>query len=129
MAVVLLVEDHRDTRLMYAEFLGSEGFDVVQASDGEEALDLMRARTPDLVITDLSLPRVDGFELMNRMRKDPTLAAVPVICLSGYSDETHQLRARAAGGNLLIQKPCLPDTLAEAASALLRGAPRPDTVR
>jgi CheY-like chemotaxis protein len=128
-ALVLLVEDHRDTRLMYSEFLTMDGFEVVQAADGEEALTLMAARTPDLVITDLALPRVDGFELMRRMRNDPTLAAVPVICLSGYSDDSREQRARAAGCSRLIQKPCLPDTLAEAASALLRSEPQRDRVR
>lgn len=129
MPVVLLVEDHRDTRLMYAEFLAAEGFEVVQAADGREALALLRERIPDLVITDLSLPHVDGFELMNRMRNDPTLSAVPVLCLSGYSDDTHEQRARAAGCDRLIQKPCLPDTLAETASAMLRGEPRSGRVR
>ena len=118
MAVVLLVEDHPDTRLMYAEFLQNT-FEVLQASAGDEALTLMRTRLPDLVITDLALPRVDGFELLAQMRADPALAAVPVICLSGYGS-SHQQRAREAGCNLLLQKPCLPDALAEAATSLLR---------
>jgi DNA-binding response OmpR family regulator len=83
---VLLVEDHEDTRLMYAEFLGDD-FEVIQASDGEGALEAMRARVPDLVITDVSLPGVDGFELINRMRRETSLARVPVICLSGYSTD------------------------------------------
>lgn len=119
MPVVLLVEDHADTRLMYAEFLG-EQFEVLEAGDGEEALAVLRARIPDLVITDLSLPGVDGFELMSRLRQDPTLASIPVICLSGYGGHAHERRAREAGCDRLIQKPCLPDALAEAAADLLR---------
>jgi CheY-like chemotaxis protein len=117
--LVLLVEDHPDTRLMYAEFL-RDGFDVIQASEGDEALRAMRTRVPDLVITDLSLPGVDGFELMIRMRQDASLAEVPVICLSGYSGHSHEQRAREAGCDRLIQKPCLPETLADAATDLLR---------
>ena len=118
MRVLLLIEDHPDTRLMYAEFL-RETFDVLQASAGDEALSVMRTRVPDLVITDLSLPRVDGFELMKRRRSDPTLASVPVICLSGYGG-THEQRAREAGCDRLLQKPCLPDALAAAAEDVLR---------
>jgi CheY-like chemotaxis protein len=93
----------------------------MQAADGQEALATMRARRPDLVITDLSLPRMDGFELMTRMRDDPDLAAVPIICLSGYGGDAHEQRAREAGSDRVLQKPCLPDVLAEAALAVLRG--------
>jgi DNA-binding response OmpR family regulator len=116
--LVLLVEDHSDTRLMYAEFL-SDDFQVIQAANGEEALAAMRARPPDLVITDLSLPGVDGFELMRRMRREAALATVPVICLSGYG-HTHERRAREAGCDRLLHKPCLPDALLAAAIDVLR---------
>jgi CheY-like chemotaxis protein len=121
---VILVEDHADTRLMYAEFLSSE-FEVVQAGDGEEALRAMHAQAPDLVITDLTLPGVNGFELVARMRADPALAAVPVICLSGYGGSVQEDRARQVGCDRLIEKPCLPDTLAEAALDVLRARKPP----
>jgi DNA-binding response OmpR family regulator len=117
--VLLLVEDHADTRTMYAEFL-RDIFDVMQAADGAEALASMRQRAPDLVITDLSLPQLDGFELLKEMRADTVLAKVPVICLSGYSDDAHEQRALDAGADRVLQKPCLPDRLAQAAAALLR---------
>jgi two-component system cell cycle response regulator DivK len=118
--LVLLVEDHPDTRLMYSEFLGAD-FQVMQAADGETALATMRAHTPDLVITDFSLPVLDGFELTARMRKDEALAKIPVICLSGYGGPAHEQRARAAGCDRLLQKPCLPETLVAAVEDLLRG--------
>jgi two-component system CheB/CheR fusion protein len=117
-AVILLVEDDPDTRLMYAEALGGD-FDVIQAAAGEEALDVMETRVPDLVITDVSLPGVDGFELVARMRRTEALADVPVICLTGYSGQSPEQRAREAGSDRLLQKPCLPDALAAAASELL----------
>jgi CheY-like chemotaxis protein len=107
--LVLLVEDHSDTRLMYAEFLSSE-FEVLQAGDGEEAWRAMQSRVPDLVITDLTLPGVSGFELVTRMRADPVLASVPV---------------RAVGCDRLIEKPCLPDTLSDAALEVLRARKQP----
>ena len=124
MPLVILVEDHADTRLMYAEFLSS-AFEVVQAGDGEEALRVMQTRVPDLVITDLALPVVNGFELVTRMRADPTLAAVPVICLSGYGGSAQEDRAREVGCDRLIEKPCLPDTLSDAALEVLRARKQP----
>jgi CheY-like chemotaxis protein len=124
--VLLLVEDHADTRLMYAEFL-REVFEVTEAADGEEALACMRERTPDLVITDLSLPQINGFELVERIRRDEALANVPVICLSGYSDDAHARKALDAGADRVLQKPCLPDRLAEAALTLLRHRGTPDS--
>jgi two-component system, chemotaxis family, CheB/CheR fusion protein len=118
MAVILLVEDHADTRAMYAEFLRPT-FEVAEAADAERALDMMAERVPDLVITDLSLPGLDGFELIGKMRAVPALAAVPVICLSGFGGHAHELRAHEAGCDRILQKPCLPDELAREATALL----------
>lgn len=119
--VVLLVEDHVDTRQMYATFL--EGaFQVIEAGDGHEAIAIMKTRRPDLLITDLSLPRVDGFELIAIARRDPRLRDVPVICLSGYGGHAHEARAREAGCDRVLQKPCMPDALADAATALLKAS-------
>jgi CheY-like chemotaxis protein len=118
---VLLVEDHQDTRQMYAEFLGME-FDVVTAADGEEALDLMRSHLPDVLVTDLSLPGIDGFELIARVRADASFAAIPMICLSGYGGHAHEQRARAAGCDRILQKPCMPDKLAEIVAELVHEA-------
>ncbi|MDQ3214023.1 MAG: response regulator [Acidobacteriota bacterium] len=119
--VIVLVEDHQDTRQMYVEFL-SVSFDVLPAADGPGALEIMRARRPDLLITDLSLPGMDGFELVSRVRKDPLMKNVPVICLSGYGGHTHEQRARDAGCDHILQKPCMPDALAEVALEVLLAA-------
>jgi len=118
---VLLVEDHLDTRQMYAEFLGID-FDVMTAADGEDALSMMRLHPPDVLVTDLSLPRMDGFELIARVRADPALCAIPVICLSGYGGHEHEERALAAGCDRILQKPCMPDALAEVVSETIQGA-------
>lgn len=120
-ARVLIVEDHLDTRQMYAEFLGID-FDVTTAADGEDALSLMRLHPPDVIVTDLSLPGIDGFELIARVRSDTTLRAIPVICLSGYGGHEHEQRALAAGCNRILQKPCMPDTLAEVVAATIQDA-------
>jgi CheY-like chemotaxis protein len=96
--LLLIVEDHADTRQLYAEFLGFS-YDIQEAADGEQALDAMRRRVPALVITDYSLPGIDGFELIRRMRSQSATRHVPVICLSGYGGSRHQpgnwLRPRA----------------------------------
>lgn len=112
-ATVLLVEDHVDSRQMYAEFLRLQ-FTVVEADDGVGALQLMQQNRPDIVVTDLALPRMDGFELMQRMRADERLRDVPVIALSGFTGVEYETRAREAGSHLVLQKPCLPDELARA---------------
>ena len=107
---------------MYAEFLAG-AFDVATAPDGTVALDLMRAHHPDLLITDLSLPGIDGFALVALIRKDAALSGIPIICLSGYGGHAHEQRAREAGCDRILQKPCMPDALAEVATELLHAVP------
>ena len=116
--VILLVEDHHDTRQMYAEFL-SVSFQVLAAADASAALALYETSRPDLLITDLSLPGMDGFELVALIRKDAGLSRIPIICLSGYGGHAHEVRAREAGCDRILQKPCMPDALAEIALEVL----------
>jgi two-component system cell cycle response regulator DivK len=117
--VICLVEDHQDTRQMYQEFL-SVSFEVMPAADGVRALELMRTSPPDLLITDLSLPGIDGFELIALVRKDPALRHTPIICLSGYGGHGHEQRALEAGCDRILQKPYMPDALAAVALEVLR---------
>jgi DNA-binding response OmpR family regulator len=116
---VLIVEDHDDTRAMYAAFL-SQMYDVLEARDGPRALEIIRERVPVLVITDLSLPGMNGFELVARIRAHPASSRIPVICLSGFDGSTHEQRAREAGVDRVLCKPCLPDELARAADEVVR---------
>jgi CheY-like chemotaxis protein len=118
---LLLVEDHEDTRQMYAEFLGMS-FEVFSAPDGEKGLSLLRERHVDLVITDLSLPGMDGFEFVAAIRGDSALRAIPIVCVSGYGGLAHEQRARAAGCDRILQKPCMPDALLDVATELIRQA-------
>lgn len=103
---------------MYAEFLGLS-FQVETAREGDAALELAKASRPDIVVTDLSLPGLDGFGLIEQLRADPALAGIPVVCLSGFSGTAHEERARAAGCDRILQKPCMPDALAGIISELL----------
>jgi len=106
---------------MYAEFLAIE-FEVVTAGDGVQALSMARSHAPDLIVTDLSLPRMDGFELIARVRRDATLQSIPIICLSGYGGTEHEERARAAGCDRILLKPCMPDALAAVVSDVIAHA-------
>lgn len=98
---------------MYAEFL-SASFEVLEAADGFEALDLALRHRPDVIVTDVSLPGIDGFELAKRLRRHAVTHRTPIVCLSGYGGEVYEERARKAGCNEMVQKPCLPDELAGA---------------
>lgn len=121
--LLLIVEDYADTRQMYAEFL-SGSFDVIQAGDGREALALLETSVPSLVITDCTLPGIDGFELIRRMREKAETCRVPVICLSGYGGRAHEQRAREAGCDRVLEKPCPPEALARTARELVPASPQ-----
>jgi CheY-like chemotaxis protein len=111
---------------MYAEFM-AQTYEVLEAGTGTEALEVMSNRSPDIIVTDVSLPDINGFELVARMRQDPKLTNVPVICLSGYGGHAHEERARTLNCERLLQKPCLPDTLSSAVAAVLRTPRQPPT--
>lgn len=115
MASVLLVEDDRAGRQMYAEWLTQAGFLVEQAHNGLQALERAFDRTPDIVVTDLNIPGIDGFELTRRLKQDPRTSRVPVVAVTGYAAFTSDPgRARRAGCDLVLEKPCSPEDLESA---------------
>ena len=120
---ILLVEDHADTRLMYAEFLGPD-YDVEGVGDGVAALEAIEGQVPHVIVTDLALPRMDGYELIARVRGDARFANIPIIALSGYSGAEHDQRVMQVQPVTLLQKPCLPETLVEEVEKHLREAGR-----
>jgi DNA-binding response OmpR family regulator len=82
MPKILIVEDDRFLRELIARKLKNEGFEVLEAVDGEEGFKRIKEEKPDLVLLDLILPGIDGFEVLARMKEDPTLISIPVIILS-----------------------------------------------
>lgn len=84
--VVLVVDDYEDARKFFCTFLQLAGYDVLAAVDGQDALDVARRQRPDLILLDLKMPRMDGETFRREQLADPTLAAIPVIVLSGSSD-------------------------------------------
>jgi CheY-like chemotaxis protein len=109
--LILLVDDFEDNRSLYAEFLSYQGYRVVEAADGLEALERAFALLPDLIVMDLSLPGLDGWEATRRLKKDGRTCAIPIVALSGHGVTGHARGAREAGCDSFVTKPCLPDAL------------------
>jgi two-component system cell cycle response regulator DivK len=109
--VVLLVEDYDDAREMYREYLEYAGFRVETARDGAEALAKAPDVEPDIVLMDLSLPGIDGWEATRRLKADPATAHLTIIALSAHALSAEGDRAREAGCDGFIPKPCLPSDL------------------
>lgn len=118
---ILVVEDFDDTRELIALALRQEGYDVVEAGNGREAVELAQERRPDLVLMDLSLPGWDGLAAAYRMREVEELCEVPIIACTAHRADTHLAAARAAGFDDFIAKPVDPARLKEAVSRLLSG--------
>ena len=105
---------------MYVEFLRTS-YEVSEAGDGVAALEAIEARVPDVVVTDLALPRMDGLQLVSTLRRQERTADLPVIALSGYSGPEYEEKTRIAGTTLVLMKPCMPDALVEAINKVLGG--------
>jgi CheY-like chemotaxis protein len=116
---VLIVDDFEDNRSMYAEYLRYAGLDVVEAKDGAEAIEMARTEMPDLVVMDLSLPVIDGWEATRRIKHDPVTHDIPIIALTGHALEGHSQGAREAGCEGFLAKPCLPEKLLETVTEIL----------
>ena len=105
MAKILLVEDNELNRDMLSRRLARRGFEVVLAGDGAEGLDTARAERPDLVVMDLSLPVLDGWEAIRQLRADPAIAAIPVLALTAHAMAGDRGQALAAGADDYDTKP------------------------
>ncbi len=121
--LVLLVEDDSDTREMYATFLDAMGYRVQEAADGFAALQAASRQRPDIVITDLAMPVMDGFHLMRQLRADASTSTVPIIAVTGHGVTATPLLAHEAGCCRLFTKPFLPDALLEAVQTMLGACP------
>jgi two-component system cell cycle response regulator DivK len=109
--LVLVVDDFTDNREMYAEYLSYSGYEVIEATNGEEAIEAAQARMPDIIIMDLSLPVMDGWEATRRLKADERTRGIPVVALTGHGLAGHSKGARDAGCDSFLAKPCLPDQL------------------
>jgi two-component system cell cycle response regulator DivK len=104
---IMLVDDFKDTRDMYAYFLSKEGFRVTLASDGQEALEKAVQLQPDLIIMDLSLPVISGWEVTRRLKADEKTCHIPIVTLSAYGEGFEAV----VGCEGSLTKPCLPNVM------------------
>src|SRR5436853_7005487 len=112
MATILIVDDDAATRQLYTSLLSPFGHFVNQARDGEEGLDTARKVVPGLVISDILMPTMNGYEFVSRLRRYPGFENVPVIFQSAsFLDTETQSLGRACGVNDFISKPCEPETI------------------
>jgi CheY-like chemotaxis protein len=109
--LILVVDDFEDSRAMYAEYLVFSGYRVEQAANGREAVDKATELAPDLVVMDLSLPVMDGWEATRLLKADARTKDIPVIALTGHALSGHSRGAKEAGCDDFLAKPCLPETL------------------
>src|SRR5688500_1558113 len=111
--LVLIVDDHIDNRVIYRSLLVHIGYEVVEAADGDEAIEVAMARLPDAILMDMSLPGRDGWSATRALKADPSTAHIPVIALTAHAAEEDRLRAEQAGCDAYVTKPAIPREVAE----------------
>ena len=114
---VLLIEDHAAAREGYALFLTGSGYDVLQAATGEQALTIASISKPDVVVLDLGLPDIDGWEVARRLKAQAGTSAIPIIALTGSDLPHERVSAMRAGCDRHLGKPCSPAVLIDAIRA------------
>lgn len=119
---ILVVDDGITMRLFYRDVLEKEGFAVEEAVNGLEGLERAMLGRFDLILIDVNMPKMDGFTLVDRLRREPPLAALPVLMISTEAGADDEARALELGANLYMVKPAQPVALA-AAARLMTGVP------
>jgi two-component system, cell cycle response regulator DivK len=108
---ILVIEDTEDNRRIIGDLLTSVGYEVIEAVDGEEGVAMAESHRPDLILMDIQLPEMDGYEATRRIRAIPQLAEVPIIAVTSYALSGDEAKARAAGCDGYIAKPFSPREL------------------
>src|SRR6476620_125278 len=121
---ILIVEDDPDIAHLVARYLTKAGFVTEHIASGREAMQVMTARTPDLLVLDLMLPHVDGLEICRRVRADASTAALPIIMLTARAEESERIVGLELGADDYLPKPFSPNELVARVRALLRRAER-----
>ena len=123
--LILVVDDYQDAREMYAEYLQFSGFRVAEARNGNEAVDQAFALKPDLILMDLSLPGMDGWEATRRLKADASTRHIPIVALTGHGLAGASEGAKKAGCDSFVTKPCLPDDLVVEVRRMLESSSQP----
>jgi DNA-binding response OmpR family regulator len=113
MKKILLVEDTPEALQTLKDFLEIEGYEVITATNGEDALSKFYLYTPNLVITDLRMPKMDGFQLLEKIKSNDSLKAIPVIVFSANATAEHEKKSKTLGAAAVLSKPTPIDKLLE----------------
>jgi two-component system cell cycle response regulator DivK len=108
---ILVVEDQADNRQILRDLLGNAGFELVEAENGEQALAALSKQRPDLILMDIQLPIMDGYEATRRIRTNPEMKDIPIIAVTSYALAGDEAKALAAGCTAYITKPFSPRAL------------------
>src|SRR5258708_12550503 len=109
--LILIVDDNLDAREMYGMYLQHEGFRWAEAVNGQDALMQTQLERPALILMDATMPRVDGWEAVRRLKEDATTRDIPLIMLTAHAFDEHRERARQAGADGFLANPVLPAAL------------------
>ncbi|MGQ0539287.1 MAG: response regulator [Gemmatimonadaceae bacterium] len=105
---ILLVEDNEDNRIVYSTMLRHFGYEVLEAENGAEGILKARTAHPDLILMDIAIPLVDGWEAVRRLKKDPATAAIPIVALTAHAMPADREKAIEVGCEGYLAKPCEP---------------------
>ena len=118
---LLIVEDESATRETWAEYFQNAGYEVLQASDGQEALESVRHERPDLLLLDVRLPRMDGYQVCQRLKSDPMTSHIPIIMITAFlTDASDTVRGIEYGADDYLNKPVDLDVLGARVRMILR---------
>lgn len=116
---VLLVEDNEDNQIVYSTMLEHYAYRVVKVGNGEVAVQMAGDAHPDIIIMDISIPGIDGWTAIERIRADPATRGIPVVAVTAHALPEHQERARILGCDGYLTKPCEPRRLLEEVRRLI----------
>jgi len=108
---ILVVEDQEDNRRIVRDLLSSRGFEIIEATDGLAGVEAAKRHTPDLILMDIQLPQIDGYEATRRIKADPDLAGIPIIAVTSYALSGDDQKALDAGCDGYVAKPYSPRKL------------------
>jgi two-component system cell cycle response regulator DivK len=108
---ILVIEDHEDNRRIIRELLASAGLEMIEATTGEDGVSMAESHRPDLILMDIQLPQVDGYEATRRIKADPSLRRIPIIAVTSYALSGDDERAFEAGCAAYVTKPFSPRQL------------------
>ena len=108
---ILIIEDQEDNRRILHDLLTGAGYELIEAETGEDGVALAESRRPDLILMDIQLPGLDGYEATRRIKANPALRAIPIIAVTSYALSGDDVKAREAGCDAYVTKPFSPRAL------------------